>query len=98
MTGSDGQTTVGGFFAMAQYTFVPGVAVTIARSYWDYGIQSSTSGDTATGLELTPSGNLVIRLLYEDKRDVPYFIGQMPTQMPSTHLRHIFSVQAVARF
>jgi hypothetical protein len=98
MTGSDNQTTVGGFFAMGEYEFVPGISATISRTYWDYGIQDSTSGDTGYGLQFTPMANLQLSALYEDRRDVPYFLTPTTGSEPTTHLRHIFTVQALVRF
>ncbi|HEX5322152.1 MAG TPA: hypothetical protein VFW40_00095 [Capsulimonadaceae bacterium] len=101
MTGADdsNSTRVLGYFVEGEYRFAPGLTAVIARKYWDYGVNNSNSGDNAIGLNVTFGKNLVVRTLYEEQRDVP--INPTPTsQQPiaPTHLRHVFTVQLLARF
>ncbi len=98
MTGADDNTTVNGYFLEGEYRFAPGLSALVSRSYWNYGHDDSTSSDDAAGIDLAYGNNLVIRALYEERRDVPYLLQGQTGPLAPTHLRHIFTVQSLLRF
>ena len=99
MTGADQTHRILGYFIEGEYQFAPGLSVVGARSYFDYGIGGSTSGDNSVGLNLSYGDHFVIRTLYDETRDVPN--SNIPSPLTPTvngHLRHIFTVQVLLRF
>lgn len=97
MTGADDNTRVLGYFAEGDYRFAPGLTMVLARTYWNYGVADSTSGDNAIGLNITYGSNLAVRTLYEDQRNVPE-VAPLNETLATTHLRHLFTVQVLFRF
>ncbi len=98
MSGSDANTSVNGYFLEGDYRFAPGLSGIISRTYWNYGKGSSTSEDNAFGIDIAYGNNEVTRLLYEERRDLPYSTSPTTAPLASTHVRHIFTVQGLVRF
>lgn len=93
MTGADGPYAVYGYYIEGEYRFAPGLTAVAARKYWNYGIGDSSSSDNAGGINIDYGNNFSVRLLYEERLDTPYDITAIRSQ-----LRHLFTVQALARF
>lgn len=93
MTGADGSNTVYGYYSEGEYRFAQGLTAVVARKYWDYGIQNSSSTDTAGGFNVDYGNNFSIRALYEERLDIP--VDYIPG---TSEIRHLFTVQALLRF
>lgn len=93
MSGADGQYTVYGYFGEGEYRFAPGLAVVGMRKFWSYGIADSSSSDNAGGINIDYGNNFSIRGLYEERLDTPS--NALPSK---SQLRHLFTIQALARF
>lgn len=97
VTGADSDTRVLGYFAEGDYRFAPGLTAVVSRTYWDYGVNNSTSGDNAVGVNIAYGNHVVVRTLYEEQRNVPEVAPANET-LATTHLRHLFTVQVLFRF
>ncbi|MDR3710208.1 MAG: hypothetical protein P4L33_18080 [Capsulimonadaceae bacterium] len=93
MTGADDANTVYGYFAEGEYRFAQGLTAVVARKFWSYGLQDSTSADTAGGINVDYGNNLSLRTLYEERLDTPLSDGAH-----FSRIRHLFTVQALVRF
>jgi hypothetical protein len=93
MSGADGDNSVYGYYLDGEYRFAPGLTAVASRKFWDYGIGNSTSSDNAGGINIDYGNNFSIRGLYEERLDTPNNAQPFKSQ-----LRHLFTIQALARF
>jgi len=94
MTGYDSNNSVVGAFVESEYRFAAGLSAILGETYWNYGVDQSTSNDVATGINIGYGRDVVVRTLYEFQRNVP---EQNSTSNPP-HNRQIFTVQLLLRF
>lgn len=95
VAGADSDQSVYGYYLEGDYRFAAGFTGVLSRAFWDYGVGDSTSTDTAAGVNVSYGNDLVIRTLYEDRRDFPN-ANLMP--VTSEHNRYLFTVQILTRF
>jgi hypothetical protein len=94
MFGYDSNNSVIGSFAEGEYAFAQGLSAVIADTYWNYGVNGSSTSDIATGININYGQNIAVRTLYEFQQNIP---EQKLVGNPSEH-REIFTVQLLFRF
>lgn len=93
MTGADNDTSVYGYFWEGEWRFAPGFSAVAARKYWNFGASNNQTQDNAIGLNISYGNNFAIRGLYEEQLNEPV---DWPENQ--SHIRHVFTIQALARF
>jgi len=94
MYGYDTDNSVAGSFVENEYRFAPGLSTVLADTYWNYGVNDSSSSDIAAGINVSYGRDVVVRTLYEFQRNIPEYQSK---DNPAEN-RQIFTVQLLLRY